>query len=187
MDNKVKLTDVYCTYTGGGIYVVTARYGEVYIASDLETYGSYDVPYDDIENKYGCDYDGHWKNSPVPYPTWAELYEAIKESHESGHSPNLDLFEVECELKTCHPVMDQPINWPDQEPAAESKLDNRVQIVNEFIEIFEEFLDEKGIIIQNDEKEQSPDSACNIYGTDYGDLQGKIEYLLVSLGVFKEE
>ena len=74
-----ELKNVYCTYTGGGIYIVTAQYGDVYLASDLQTYGSYDVPYDDIDEKYDHDYDGHWKDSPVPYPTWAELFDAIKE------------------------------------------------------------------------------------------------------------
>lgn len=57
----------------------------------------------------------------------------------------------------------------------------RLEILNSFIEVFEDFLDEKGIVIPNDEKEQSPESAANIYGTDYGNLSDRIETLLVNL------
>lgn len=62
-------------------------------------------------------------------------------------------------------------------------MDNstRLEIICDFIETFEDFLDEKGIVIPNDEKEQSPDTASNIYGTDYGILSDRIETLLVNL------
>ena len=53
--------------------------------------------------------------------------------------------------------------------------------VNEFtrdiIELFEDFLEEKGIEIPNDEKLEDED-ASNIYGTDYGYLQSGIEEIL---------
>ena len=45
--------------------------------------------------------------------------------------------------------------------------------INDVIELFEEFLDDKGIVIQNDEKAEDP-GASNIYGTDYGDLQWQL-------------
>lgn len=54
------------------------------------------------------------------------------------------------------------------------------------IEIFEEFLDERGIVIENDEKEQDPDGACNIYGTDYGELEKSIEEFLYHYGMVEE-
>lgn len=59
----------------------------------------------------------------------------------------------------------------------------RLSIIAQYIELFEDFLDERGIDIPNDEKEQSPDSACTIYGTDFGELAGQIEYLLIKHGV----
>ena len=53
--------------------------------------------------------------------------------------------------------------------------------VNEFardiIELFEDFLEEKGIVIENEEKLED-DDASNIYGTDYGYLQSGIEEIL---------
>ena len=57
---KNKLTDVLCTYTGGNIYVITAKLNDVYLATDIGTYGTYDVPYDDIEEKY--DVTATWDN-----------------------------------------------------------------------------------------------------------------------------
>ena len=64
-------------------------------------------------------------------------------------------------------------------------MDNseRLETICSFIEAFEDFLDEKGIVIPNDEKDDDP-YASNIYGTDYGNLSDRIETLLVNLGVF---
>ena len=59
--------------------------------------------------------------------------------------------------------------------------ENRLETISLFIEVFEDFLDEKGIDVPNDEKEQS-DCPSTIYGTDYGILSDRIETLLVRLG-----
>ena len=61
---------------------------------------------------------------------------------------------------------------------------DRLETIGTFIDIFEDFLEEKGIDIPNDEKDQSPDTAAIIYGTDYGVLSDQIESLLINLGVF---
>ena len=62
------------------------------------------------------------------------------------------------------------------EVPARKVMDNseRLETICEFIEAFEDFLDEK---------EQDPESASNIYGTDYGNLSDKIESLLIRYGV----
>lgn len=75
-----------------------------------------------------------------------------------------------------------------------SKLnENTVQeFVCEIIEHFEDFLDMKGIELDNPEKQeaiasgQEEDAICNIYGTDYGWLQSDIEGSLKSWGLIKE-
>ena len=51
------------------------------------------------------------------------------------------------------------------------------QFVGNIINIFEEFLEDKGIDIPNDEKDDD-DYAAIIYGTDYGMIQTDIETLL---------
>ena len=63
----------------------------------------------------------------------------------------------------------------------------RLEILCMFVELLEDFLDEKGIVIPNDEKNQDPESASNIYGTDYGILSDRIEDLLIRLGYMKKE
>ena len=65
--------------------------------------------------------------------------------------------------------------------------EERLEILCSFIEVFEEFLEERGIDIPNEEKEQDPECASTIYGTDYGELENKIEKLLINLGYLKEE
>ena len=61
---------------------------------------------------------------------------------------------------------------------------DRLEFIGQIIDIFEDFLEEKGIEIQNDEKEDSENPAI-IYGTDYGDLSDDIENMMVSWGVLK--
>ena len=178
-----KLTDVKCTYTGGGIYVVTAKYEDVFLATDLETYGTYDVPWEDIEEKYSCDYDSHWKNPSVPLPTWGELYHAITRSHREGKSPNMDQNEVGNILLRNHPRLGLRIDEDDNAPYTHSE---RLELLCDFIEIFEDFLDERGIVIPNPDKDQDPD-ASNIYGCDYGELESRIEELLIRRGMLEKE
>lgn len=182
-----KLTNVFCTYTGGGIYVCTAKYGDVYLVADMQTYGTYDVPYDDIDEKYDRDYDSHWKTSADPLPTWAELLDAIHASYEAGISTNMDFDEVRSIMRSYHP--DLRIRLDEEDPHVDP-LDphtRRLEDLALIIETFEDFLDEKGIVIPNDEKDQSPESASNIYGTDYGILSDRIESLLINLGYMEKE
>lgn len=63
----------------------------------------------------------------------------------------------------------------------------RLELMCSIIEAFEDFLEEKGIVIPNDEKEQSPDSASNIYGTDYGNLSQDIEDILTNYGLLEDQ
>lgn len=67
-----------------------------------------------------------------------------------------------------------------------SSNSDRLETIGCFIDIFEDFLEEKGINIQNEEKDQDEDAAI-IYGTDYGNLSDRIESLLVNLGVLNCE
>lgn len=50
------------------------------------------------------------------------------------------------------------------------------EFIGNIIDIFEDFLENKGITIENDEREDSDD--CILYGTDYGYLQDKIQETL---------
>jgi len=53
------------------------------------------------------------------------------------------------------------------------------EFVGQIIDIFEDFLEAKGIELPSSEKDQDPDAAI-IYGSDYGDLYQDIEELLVN-------
>ena len=62
--------------------------------------------------------------------------------------------------------------------------DNRQLLETEcdIIEAFEDFLERRGITIDNPEKEEVGEDASLIYGSDYGELQDKIEAILYSAG-----
>jgi len=66
---------------------------------------------------------------------------------------------------------------------------DKLELLGQIIDIFEDFLEEKGVTIPNCEKEEAvedgedPDSVCNIYGTDYGDLSDQIEHTLIMWGL----
>ena len=66
-----------------------------------------------------------------------------------------------------------------------NKLSKNDFVAN-IIEAFEEFLESKGVVLDNSEKDD-PDNQANIYGTDYGDLQTEIETILDNYGIVFDE
>lgn len=166
-------------YTGGGIYVYSAQLSDgTWFTTDFQSfdsYGCYDAPLDVVEADIlpdgSINYDGHWKDPSFPLPQWIEILQSIR---------SIDLlsaYDIEQHL---------PANQFCRVGENELPYDahsERLETICEFIEAFEDFLDEKGIVIPNDEKEQDPESASNIYGTDYGNLSDRIEKLLVRYGV----
>ena len=52
------------------------------------------------------------------------------------------------------------------------------EMVGQIIDIFEDFLEEKGIEIPNEERKESGEDAAILYGTDYGNLENQINHLL---------
>ena len=73
----------------------------------------------------------------------------------------------------------------DMNPAL--KRDDVPEFVGQIIDIFEDFLDERGVILENPERNKDPgvdpESAANIYGSNYGELQDTIEDTLVNWGI----
>jgi hypothetical protein len=59
------------------------------------------------------------------------------------------------------------------------------EFIGQIIDIFEDFLESKGIDIPNQDKEQSGDSAAIIYGMDYGELQSELEAMMQHWGVLR--
>lgn len=57
-----------------------------------------------------------------------------------------------------------------------------MEICMDIIEAFEDFLDKRGIVIENDEKKEDAD-ASNIYGMDYAELEESVSDILDSYGL----
>lgn len=74
----------------------------------------------------------------------------------------------------------------DELPKRTLSNTERLETIAQFIDIFDDFLDYKGVDIPNDERDDDP-CASNIYGTDYGWLSDRIEPLLIRLGVISRE
>lgn len=64
------------------------------------------------------------------------------------------------------------------------------ELIGQFIDLFEDFLDEKGIVIPNEErdedKELDAENSANIYGSDYDTLSDGIEEILTRWGIIEE-
>ena len=62
------------------------------------------------------------------------------------------------------------------------KADDIPEFVGQIIDIFEDFLDARDIILNNPERDEDenldPEESANIFGTDYGELQSAIEETL---------
>ena len=59
-------------------------------------------------------------------------------------------------------------------------------LITDLVETFEDFLDEKGIVIPNEDKEQS-EGASNIYGMDFACLMGELRETLAIYGINCED
>ena len=65
--------------------------------------------------------------------------------------------------------------------------EDRLTLFAQIIEAFEDFLEERGIDIPNEEKEQDPEHASLIYGSDYMNLESDIEDILVRYELIGKE
>ena len=179
-----KLTNVSCEYTGGGIYVFTALLNyEVWFTTDFMTYdnyGCYDAPpyivEDDLRPDGTINYDGHWKDPSAPLPQWIEIVMVVREKYGDSMAD---------EISKRLPA-DKYCRVGETEPPYHNNITERMTTLSMFIEVFEEFLEERGIDVPNDEKDGDPD-ASTIYGSDYGELSDRIESLLVRLGMMERE
>lgn len=67
------------------------------------------------------------------------------------------------------------------------KKEEKLEFLGQLIDVFEDFLDEKGIMISNPEKNEDPDNLANLYGTDYGNIQSALEKTLMNWGILKSD
>jgi hypothetical protein len=71
--------------------------------------------------------------------------------------------------------------------------EDRPEFIGQIIDIFEDFLEEKGMLIESPEKEEAiaegedPEGLAIIYGTDYDCLQEGIEEVLLRWGLMENE
>lgn len=66
------------------------------------------------------------------------------------------------------------------------KYEDKLEFIGQIIDIFEDFLEEKGIDIPNEDKTDEDNTAI-IYGCDYGDLQTNIEEMMKNWGIIDVE
>lgn len=71
----------------------------------------------------------------------------------------------------------------DDEPYI--KQEDAGEFIGQIIDIFEDFLESKGIDIQNEEKEESEGPAI-LYGSDYGEIQSELEDMMIRWKVLAE-
>lgn len=92
---------------------------------------------------------------------------------------------IECE--DCSEVLVSSEDW--DAPTIDSN--NAPEFIGQIIDIFDDFLEEKGICIENPEKDEAEDSGQDpeglaiIYGTDYGNLQTQLEDVMAAWGILK--
>lgn len=65
---------------------------------------------------------------------------------------------------------------------------NQAEFIGGIIDIFEDFLDEKGVVLESPERDKSTeldDGLANIYGSDYWTLYDSLEQFLLNWDVIK--
>ena len=63
------------------------------------------------------------------------------------------------------------------------------EFVGQIIDIFEDFLDARGVVLKNEERDTDedldPEEAANIYGDDYDELKDALANMLSRWGVLR--
>ena len=63
------------------------------------------------------------------------------------------------------------------------------EFIGQIIDIFEDFLDARGVVLKNEERDTDedldPEEAANIYGDDYDELKDSIANMLSRWGVLR--
>lgn len=69
------------------------------------------------------------------------------------------------------------------------KTENKAEFVGQCIDIFEDFLTERDVILENSERdeEDDPEMRANIYGSDYDELADKFREMFENWGVLEKE
>jgi len=60
------------------------------------------------------------------------------------------------------------------------------EFLGQIIDIFEDFLCERNVRLDNPEKTYSDDADAIIYGTDYGDLQNRLGDMMINWGIIEK-
>ena len=74
-----QISDVRCDYTGGGIWVYTAKYGPAWLIGTLDTYiNAYDEYVDtNSEEASDYDYEAHCVDKYLVMPTWGDILDSL--------------------------------------------------------------------------------------------------------------
>ncbi len=70
--------------------------------------------------------------------------------------------------------------------------ENRIELLGQIVDIFEDFLDERGIVLNNEDKEEAirdgedPDSLAILYGMEYAQIYDRVEETLANWGIFDD-
>jgi hypothetical protein len=70
-----------------------------------------------------------------------------------------------------------PVTEIKEQPAIELSEDDEPEFIGQLIDVFEDFLDEKGITIENEEREGDEDDAI-IYVSDYDEIADGIREII---------
>lgn len=69
--------------------------------------------------------------------------------------------------------------------------EDKKEFIGQVIDVFEDFLDEKGIVIPNEDRDMNPDLepevSTNIYGNDYDSIKEKLEKLFINWSILEDE
>lgn len=118
------------------------------------------------------------------YESYAQLLKTLQTSvTEDFNEMGSDFYLNKAAL--CFMGLNWLINEPNREYAFQAALKepltqaDKAELFGQIIDVFEDFLDEKNVTFENDEREDSEDAAI-IYGSDYDAIRQELENLLVA-------
>jgi hypothetical protein len=182
----------YADVSGHIDFARSLRPDETKTLEELLESGWYDFE-DGLNRSTSCRDVDFWSGDKYYYDTEDMLNRiAEKLPVKSGvvecHGEDGDHWKFQFKQRIPHGVFQEVrgrVVYEDELPVAEN---DRMELIGQFIDVFEDFLDEKGIVIPNEDRDNDPgEEHANIYGDDYDWLQGGIEDTLTAWHILEPQ
>lgn len=161
----------YYAYYGGNV-TFKEKLSEELIKAGQDEFETFH--YDEVRNEVEiCGHDKYYEDSVYNFLQLIEPYTKSGEIEYQGEDNSFWRFKF---IRNKWDEESGHVYYESEVPQIKTNED-RLEFLGEIIDIFEDFLEEKGVMWENDERDECDDSAI-FYGTEYAQVEDQLDSLM---------